>query len=466
MKYIEKVRNYIRENNMIQAGDSVIVGVSGGADSVCLLLMLEELSRMEGFGLRIVNVEHGIRGEESVADSEFVVKLGESLGLPVFPYKINVPELAAEMKVSEEEAGRIMRYRIFEDARCKVGGDRIAVAHNANDNAETFIHNIIRGTSLKGLEGIPPVRGNIIRPLLCLTRAEIEESLKEAGAEYRHDSTNDSNDYTRNKIRNEILPLLKEINPATVEHINSLTEDTVKANAVLAKYVDKVYDEAVEESRKGDIPVSINITRLLGEDDIVKAEIIKKGITKVAGAARDIGRIRILDCMGLLYATTGKSLHLPYDVIAKTSYDKLLLYKKRKGVGHSHQNHDDTECYVDYSGLTTYGKCSLRAEIIENEKIQIEKNLYTKYIDYDRIECGLTVRHRRTGDTIVINESGGRAKLKDYFINEKIPAGIRDDIWLVCDGSSVVWVQGYRLSESYKVTDTTKRILKMELTED
>ena len=221
----DDVEKFIRKYNMLQSGDCVIAGVSGGADSVCMLLILHELSESMGFSVRAVHLNHMIRGDEADRDEAFVAELCDRINVPLKSFRRNVPEIAAEEGLSSEEAGRKIRYQLFEeaadDAQKEFKRVRIAVAHNRDDLAETVIFNMARGSSLKGLTGIRPVRDDIIRPILFAGRNEIEDYLAEKGESYCTDSTNLGDDYSRNRIRHVIIPALKELNAGAVDQSTS-----------------------------------------------------------------------------------------------------------------------------------------------------------------------------------------------------------------------------------------------------
>ena len=206
---MEKVIEYVKKHEMLKTGDKIIVGVSGGADSVCLLFLLKNLRPKWQLSLEVVHIEHGIRGKESLEDADFVEKLCREWEVPFYLFRRDIPLLSKEWRCSQEEAGRRARYEAFEEVRVKTGADKIAVAHNQDDRAETILFHLARGSALRGLCGIFPVRDHIIRPLLCLKRTEIEEILINAGLSWRTDATNQEEIYTRNKIRLQILPLIK-----------------------------------------------------------------------------------------------------------------------------------------------------------------------------------------------------------------------------------------------------------------
>ena len=221
----KKVLDFITKNELLNNNDSVVLGVSGGADSICMLKILSDAQKRRDIALYVLHINHNIRGEEAKEDAEFVKRACTKFKVPHRVVSVDVPRLAEEQGLSLEEAGRIVRYEEFSKYAYEVGANKIAIAHNSNDNAETVLMNLARGTGIKGLSGIAPKRkmedakGNtieVIRPILCLTRKEIEEYLKENDIEYRNDSTNESTDYTRNKIRLEVMPLLENINDSTI----------------------------------------------------------------------------------------------------------------------------------------------------------------------------------------------------------------------------------------------------------
>ena len=205
----QKVLSYVNQHHMLTQGDGVVAGVSGGADSVCLLFVLRKIQESLGGKLYVAHVNHGLRGEEALADQEFVRRLCEEWQLPFYLKSVKLREIARERKLSEEEAGRLVRYDFFRKVAEETGAAKIAVGHNANDHAETLLFHLIRGSSLKGLAGISPVQGAVIRPLLCVKREEIEQYVKEKGLHFCMDKTNLEDTYTRNRIRHKLLPLME-----------------------------------------------------------------------------------------------------------------------------------------------------------------------------------------------------------------------------------------------------------------
>lgn len=466
MKELLKVKRFIEENKMLEKNDSVILAVSGGADSVCLYKMFVELKKDYNLNLMVVHVHHGIRGYEADRDMEFVWQMCEADGIKFRLVKRNVPAYAKEMGLSEEEAGRILRYEAFENMANELGeNSKIAVAHNMNDSIETFMHNLCRGTGIKGLSGILAVNGRIIRPVLCLKREEIENYIKENDFEYINDSTNFSNDYTRNKIRNEVIPYLKKnINGESDMHIYNVSKELKSISAYFDKVVKCLYEKAV---KKDSDRICIDMGLIADEDEYIESLLIRKVIENMAGKLKDITRIHISDVMDLKYKQSGKYIVLPYNILVKREYNKIVFYKEddiNQGVL------EENEAEIQSDGEYKFGENVYEVQILEVEKegidiesyekiLKSQQKMYTKCFDYDKIKFAVKIRYKAEGDYLVVNAAGNKKKLKTYFINEKIPSEKRGEIPLVCDGNHVIWVVGYRISEAYKVTSNTKKIL-------
>lgn len=354
-KFTQKIKEYIIENNLIGHSDSILVGLSGGADSVCLILVLNKLSKLIGFDLHAVHINHGIRGESADRDEAFSRDLCEKLEIPFQSYSIDIPKLAKDLGLTLEEAGRNARYEVFYKYSNEIiarnglgtssaeGNVKIAVAHHKNDQAETVIFNMIRGSLLKGISGMSPINDRcveiinengkrsfknlvVIRPLLCVSRAEIEQFLKENNQNYCIDETNSCNDYSRNQIRNEIVPLLEEIQPKTVERIAAMASDVRSANKFIESYVDKLYEEAVTEDEEGEL--LINIKRAKQESDYIVKELIVKVLKNLIETYKDITGTHISDIYGLLFKGKGKEIMLPYDLRAKREKEFIRINKR------------------------------------------------------------------------------------------------------------------------------------------
>ncbi|GHU42644.1 tRNA(Ile)-lysidine synthase [Clostridia bacterium] len=546
---IHKVLSFIHKKHMINTGEHIMAGVSGGADSVALLLILEQLKQELAFTLSAVHVEHGIRREDSKADALFVRKLCERKQIPFLLYEGNAPAFAKERGLSLEEGAREMRYDFFRQARKEMGRGKIAVAHNQNDSAETLLFHLIRGSGLKGLSGIPAVRsdgrkdvfdilspdlsglkelsgdlplgGEIIRPLLCLSRPEIEEYLAEIGQEYCTDMTNAKNDYSRNKIRNQILPLLQEINFQAVSHLNQVAEMMGETQAFVKKHVNEaklrhvkmkyetqtVTDIFVKTDKKQQGHENKNVNegflseQIQKEEHFLQSHVVHSFLEDCTHSAKDITKSHIEAVLALLDKQTGKRIALPYGLTARRDYGGIWIEKSIETAGDleskknpllsgekkteksppyganiksentvfSYEMKPNTKLYLEEENLILSTRLlekedweqeffPLNKKNIENFD-KIFKKTYTKAFDYDKIKSIVCLRKPQAGDYLVIGHEGNRQKLSRYFINQKIPAAQRGDYLLLAEGSHILWIVGQRRSEAGRVSEQTKRVL-------
>ena len=443
---LKKVRDYMREHEMTAPGDAVIVALSGGADSVCLLTVLKQLATPE-FLLRAVHVHHGIRGAEADRDEAFAQKLCESLSVPLCVAYCHVPAYAAEHGLSEEEAGRILRYQVLEKEAGKweqelPAGSRvkIALAHHRDDNAETILHHLLRGSGLTGLAGIRPVQGRRIRPLLCVGREEIRAYLEAGHISWCEDSTNQSPDYTRNRIRSQVLPLLKTaVNEQAEEHILQAGQIIGQADAYLRQQAEEIWQEAVC-GREEDL-AAIPLTAFARQPEILKTYLIRHMLDQLHPGWKDIGSRHFTAIAELAGKPVGSRLDLPGGLMARTGYETLEIVRKtEREVSVKTESGADGEIH----GCQTVPE--LHMTVFPRQKDQeIPKNQYTKWFDYDKIKGTLSVRTRRTGDYLIL-PSGGSKTIARYMIDEKIPKEKREQILLLAEGSHVLWVVGFRIS--------------------
>ena len=451
----------MREHEMTAPGDAVIVALSGGADSVCLLTVLKQLATPE-FLLRAVHVHHGIRGAEADRDEAFAQKLCESLSVPLCVAYCHVPAYAAEHGLSEEEAGRILRYQVLEKEAGKweqelPAGSRvkIALAHHRDDNAETILHHLLRGSGLTGLAGIRPVQGRRIRPLLCVGREEIRAYLEAGHISWCEDSTNQSPDYTRNRIRSQVLPLLKTaVNEQAEEHILQAGQIIGQADAYLRQQAEEIWQEAVC-GREEDL-AAIPLTAFARQPEILKTYLIRHMLDQLHPGWKDIGSRHFTAIAELAGKPVGSRLDLPGGLMARTGYETLEIVRKtEREVSVKTESGADGEIH----GRQTVPE--LHMTVFSRQKDQeIPKNQYTKWFDYDKIKGTLSVRTRRTGDYLIL-PSGGSKTIARYMIDEKIPKEKREKILLLAEGSHVLWVVGFRISEYYKIEEHTENILQV-----
>lgn len=455
-----RFKNYISANGLLSFGslENVVIGVSGGADSVCLLLLFYELKKEIPLNLTAVHVNHNIRGSSALSDQLFTEKLCADAGIELKVFSEDVTGYAKEHSLSLEEAGREIRYmRFFETA--KATGAKVAVAHNARDNAETMIFNMIRGSRLSGLSGIRSKIERdgvtIIRPLLFADRYEIEHWLRERGQEYVTDETNADTGYSRNRIRQVIIKEMEIINPHAVKHINALGESAREAGDFLDKQLDICWEEACC-MRGNEILLKGEAVR--GYARLLREALVHKAISVIAGSARDITAGHVAEVLKLLNCETGKRVSLPLDIEAVKENEDLVFKKKRP-----QRRIPALEIHPETSGsVKAFAGLEFCFEILDAEEVDIEKtiikNKYTKVFDCDKIIDSLFLRTRQTGD--IIRLQNGSKSLNRFFIDSKIPRDKRDEIPVLADGSEIIWIVGSRISEAYKITDTTKKILK------
>lgn len=447
-----KTLDYIRRNRLFAPGDRIIVALSGGADSVCLLVVLNELKKVLEVELKALHVHHGLRGKEADRDSDYARKLSKDLGVAFSCVRVDAALYAKEHGMSVEEAGRHLRYQIFEKECRDFSGTRIAVGHHKDDQAETILYNLFRGTGLKGLGGMRPVRDKIVRPLLSAGRKEILAYLEEKGISYCEDSTNAQTDYVRNRIRSRILPAIrKEVNSRAGDNILHAGEMAAQADAYLEKQAEGILKARGVWERAGTGTITgqgVDTKALLEEDDIIKNYVIRSMIRSVNQSMKDITMTHIDSAAALLFGSDRRQVDLPAGLIAVRDSGRLWIKRKKEEEGAEHDR-EDLLPELDFK-IFPYKKGE-----------EIPRNRYTKWFDYDKIKCALSVRYRQTGDYMSLT-GGGRKTIKAFMIDEKVPKEERGKIPLVADGSHIMWIIGYRISEYYKITEDTHTVIQMQ----
>lgn len=465
----------MKENEMIAPGDVVLAGVSGGADSMCLLMVLLEYKKQTDFALRVIHVEHGIRGEESAGDAAFVERFCKARDIPCEVVCVDAAGFAKKNRLSLEEAARTLRYAAFEERAARAlhagparaasadhagvpqetaGTVRIAVAHHREDQAETVLWQLIRGSDVRGLGGMRPERGRMIRPLLGVRRAEIEDYLNAEGIGWREDTTNASTDYTRNCIRHQVLPVLTKLNTQAAGHICETAERLREVEDFLQGETRSAYARCVCPVPEGGLLLR---DALKDEHPLLVRRVVYEALCECLGSAKDIGAEHVRLSAGLFSLPVGRTVHLPYGGRAKRAYDGVRLF-----AGDAAGRVPGELFAGDAPGR--FSPEQVRMEVLTQfNPADFSKKKYTKWFNYDKIKNNAQIRHRLNGDYLVIDGEGHRQKLSRYLINEKIPQEERDHLLLVADGPHVMWVIGHRISDYYKVDKDTKNVLKVQL---
>lgn len=477
----EKVQRDITYNKMIEKGDKILAGVSGGADSTCLLVILGEMKRKGMIDLAVVHINHLIRSDAS-DDANYVKKLCDERNIPFYLEEINISAMAKELSLTEEEAGRQARYQTFEKIAKQIGANKIAVAHNLNDKAETMLLNLFRGSGLHGAAGIRPIRDNIVRPLLGTTRSEIEQYLRQKNISFQTDSTNLEDEHTRNRIRHNILPVAqREVNAQAIRHICNTADDIAAADEFITEYARGAYERCLQVSDKlmtdtdcrndissGSSRICFDLKLFLQEKEIIRNRMLLMALSKLTPHNKDISKRHIELISSLTESMDGSSkCSLPYGIEAQRQYDRLIIYRKEI---HADEDFDEIEISFDansggyWCGFVP-GTGKIEAQIIEyGADRKIPTSRYTKWFDYDRIQESLRFRVRMTGDYLMCSrDNDARQSLKKYMINEKIPEQIRNSMYVLADGSHIMWVPGYRTSCYYYVDENTRHILEIRL---
>ena len=451
----DKVLQTVEKFNMLQPNDRVIVGVSGGADSVCLLHILKRLSYKFNLDINVVHINHCIRGEMADEDENYVKDLCNGLGVKFFSFRVDVKKEAKRLSLTEEEAGRFYRYKYFNEV-CGDNG-KIAVAHNKNDNAETIIMRFIRGTGIKGLCGISPVRKNIIRPIIDCERFEIETYCKYNKLEFKTDITNTIYVYTRNKIRLKLIPWISEnmnknIIPSLVKNATIISEEE--------KYLEEVSENAFYDCVLNDDfseKVVIDTEKLSKLHDVIKRRVIRKACRYYSKDLHDISYLHINNVIDLAKKETGKFLELPSSVFVQKKYGNLIISKNNK---------KNVFCLKEplfFNHKLMYNVLIKIDEI--SELVVLSKKDYSEFsqekphlsisLDKDKINGSLKIRSRLDGDKIFVNGTGNK-KLKKLFSERKISQAQRNFIPIIADDENVICAVGVKVSDLYKVGKDTK----------
>ena len=425
---MKQVTEFADKYGMLPSGGAVICAVSGGADSVCLLHILKEIAPTRGFELYAVHFNHCLRGEESDRDERFVRKLCRELGVELFCGSGDVKGYAAKNGVGIEEAARIMRYKFFEETAGNIPGSRVATAHNADDNAETVLMNLARGAGLKGLCGIPPVRDIFIRPLLCMSRAEIDEYLEKHGLDHVEDSTNAENIYTRNRIRHDVIPVLKSINPAFAALVTE-TSDLIREDEGL---LDTLSEQAIPFEADEEGRIALDVNKLKGNPYPLAARAVRRAAASLGcyPAAVHVKAVLELAAADMPSART----LLPGGVLVSREYDRLIFT-------HAGENEPIAETVARWGEWTDIPGAGI--EIYFGSKNDETGNCDEVFLFNRNDICGqLTVRARRTGDRICLDRRQGGKTLKKLFIEKKIPASRRENIPIIADNKKILAISG------------------------
>jgi tRNA(Ile)-lysidine synthase len=453
---LTKIKETIKKYRMLSPGDRVLVAVSGGPDSVCLLSVLRELAEDLDLTLHIAHLDHMFRGKESADEALFVGEFVNTFGIPATIEKFDVPVYCLERGLSPQEGARNVRYDFLQRVAKTIDASRIATGHTADDQAETFLMRLLRGAGASGLSAIPAVRGNIVRPLIEITRAEVLEYLNDTGLSFVTDPSNTKPVYTRNRVRLEIIPALKGFNPRIVETLAAeaaLLRDedeaiefhcTLLADGILERTANDLFIKRIEFSA---LPIAF------------RRRLLKRALDLAGVESARLSQVQIDEALAFMAsAQTGRNMDLPLGLTIGREYDRFVLSARSRT--------DHFSYPISISGVTVIPELFLAVETSITDRLPLEpedKNyIWQALLDYDKIGPLLTFRNRRPGDWFCPAGMGGkRKKLQDYFVDEKVPRRKRDTVPLLCSGENILWVAGLRTDDRFLPGPNTHRCLML-----
>ncbi len=450
----KRVSAVIRKHSMLGGGETVLVGLSGGPDSVCLLVLLCRLRDEFRLTVRAVYVNHNLRPGETDREIELCSRLCKDLDVPFAVKSIDVNSRVRESGQNKQEAARDLRYAAFEEAAFEARADRIALGHNADDQIETFFMRLLRGSGPGGLSGIPPKRGKIIRPLIETERTDIEEFLIAEKIQFAVDSSNLKADYLRNRLRQSLVPGMKELNPGlagTILNTVSILQDEERFFDIM---VTKTLMKMI--SRKTDERIELFMAPMEVMDIVMLRRVLRRAIEETKGL-RGIGFVHIEDIIRMIrYGKSGDRLYLPKGIRVIRDYSLLVVTAAAPSKIGEYELHPPAELAIREAGVVIRASMEENAADLGDGKSRV-------VLDAGTMRFPLNVRRRKDGDFFLPLGLGRRKKLQDYFVDEKVPRDERDSVPVVLSGDDIVWVAGYRADDRFRVTEKTERFLKLNL---
>jgi tRNA(Ile)-lysidine synthase len=460
-----RVIDFIREKGLFSAGDKIVVAVSGGADSVCLLHILERHKDELGIQIYVAHLNHQLRGTESEADAAYVSELARKLGIPATVDCQDVASYHIQKGGSLEEAAREMRYRFLAEVMKRVGASRVAVGHICDDHIETILLHLLRGSGTTGLGGLQPFSVisygeqdgslEVVRPLLKIMRQETLGYCRSHRLAPRSDSSNESFTFLRNRIRLELLPLLRKYNPKIDEGLLRLGEIAGDETLFMEQRVSAVWQEL---ARMGNDVLYLDMDNMRALPRALQRCIFRKAVRQVRGDLRDIEAGHIEDMMKFLSKPAGKSLCLPDGLTLSTGYGRLILAQAQADTCPLPMLRDTSN--IDVPGETDLPGWRITAEIVTGATGT--DNGFSASFDLDKLGRKIVVRPRRPGDRFQPLGMNENKKLQDFMVDSKIPRSWRDRVPVVSSDDRVLWVVGWRIDDRVKVTRATKKILRLK----
>ncbi len=449
-KIDEKIIRFVKENDLLQQGEKILLALSGGADSVFLLHFLLKYKRKYKVEIGAMHVNHMIRGKEADSDEKFCGNLCSKLGIEYFSVKRDVPAFAKRNKISIEEAAREIRYKELSKIQEKFKYDKIATAHTCSDNAETVLLNLIKGTGIKGLSGIPIIRGSVIRPILNVTKDEILEYLKKNNVHFRFDKTNLSNAHERNFIRNELFPLIKKrLNPK-IEQTLFKSSAIFKKQTGITNTVIKIIKEHTTVKKKDQLEILIDELAKFDEDiwsDIVKVSL--DGNFQIQTSFNDCSKV-----ISLFNKQVGKTVDISNQLTAIREKNKIIVFFLKE-----QKKSEPVEIMV--GGKGELKNKQIKINCVDKNFVAYSNDKNIEYIDANRVTDKFSLRFWKNGDRFQPFGLKGSKNISDFLNDQKIPAIEKRQQLVLVNKNKIVWVVGYRIDDQVKITDKTKKVLQL-----
>jgi len=456
--FFDRVLMTINKHDMLRRGESVLVAVSGGPDSVALLHVLKRLQPVLDLDLIVFHLNHKLRGLEADADARFVGEFAAGMGLKVMPVECDVRLLMERERLSLEEAAREARYREMERLAAELDIDKIALGHHADDQAETFLMRLLRGTGLEGLGSIKPVRDGYVRPLIDETKSEILQYVEEHALEYRVDASNRDESILRNRVRHKLMPLLSEYNPSFQETILNTIEIVREDQSFIEEIVAGIFSRHAQ--REPGL-IRLPIVEITNQPLAIERRLVRLAIRSVKGDLRGIEFKHVEGIIsGLRHGSGRMEIDLPGQITARVEYEQLIIGERKLFEALQFESIE-----LKVPGVTRIDALAveINAELSEPAGLVFGRNGDVAHLDAAVAGSGLKLRVRRPGDSFRPFGMTGEKKLQDLFVDKKISKRERNRVPIIESDGKIAWVAGFRIDDSFRVTERTKEVLVLRL---
>ncbi|WP_162427442.1 tRNA lysidine(34) synthetase TilS [Pontibacter pudoricolor] len=438
---LQKVSGFIQSHTLCQPESRILAAVSGGIDSVVLCEVLHKLK----YDFAIAHCNFGLRAEDAEADQVFVKKLAKKYDVPFFTENFNTKAFAEQEKLSIQMAARTLRYQWFEQVRQQEGYDYIATAHHSNDTTETILLHLTKGTGIAGLHGIPPKNGHIIRPMLSVTKDDIFELVTERKLIWREDVSNETTKYQRNKIRHEVIPILKEINPSLEETMQHTAERVSHAETIVAAYIDNLREQSVKEAENAWYISLVPLQNATGLP-VVLHELLRP-FNYSYGV--------VLELVEALEGISGKQFDSPTHTLVKDRDQLVITPRNLSSFGSILINEGDTT--IDAGNFT------FNIKYVDAANYKLNTKPFVAALDAEQLRFPLKLRGWQEGDWFVPLGMNGKKKISDFLIDKKVPANLKSQTLVLVSDQSIAWIVNQRLDNRFKVTDKTEKVVEISL---